>query len=295
MTLRLIAGLDQVENAVLHFDGHDLSTRPAELRGVGYVPQNYGLFPHLTVARQIVFSPDADPKLAAHWMARLGLTGLEARHPNELSLGQQQRVALARALARRADLLLLDEPFSALDAPLRARLRREFASLQQEFEATTILVTHDPTEAIALADEFLVLNAGRVLQTGPLEEVFMRPANEVVARMLGAENVGFGRAVASDLIEVGDGIRLTVAGPALQHPNRIGWSVRADRIRFADDGRHKVSILHVSDIRGGRRIVTIRLGNAQFDVPVDPSLEPTHMAARVDIDPKALQIWTLGS
>jgi ABC-type sulfate/molybdate transport systems ATPase subunit len=117
----------------------------------------------LTVARQVIFSADADPKLATHWIGRLGLTGLEARHPNELSLGQQQRVAFARALARRADLLLLDEPFSALDAPLRARLRREFASLQQEFEATTILVTHDPTEAIALADEFLLLDAGRVL------------------------------------------------------------------------------------------------------------------------------------
>jgi len=93
-----------------------------------------------------------------------------------------------------------------------------------EFEATTILVTHDPAEAIALADEFLLIEAGRVLQTGSVEEVFLRPANEVVARLLGAANVGSGRAVASDLIEVGDGIQLTVAGPALPYPNRIGWS-----------------------------------------------------------------------
>jgi molybdate transport system permease protein len=143
MTLRLIAGLDKSETAVLHLNGQDVSKQPAALRGIAYVPQNYGLFPHLTTGRQIIFTPDADPKLAAHWIARLGLTGLESRRPSELSLGQQQRVALARALSRRANLLLLDEPFSALDAPLRARLRHEFANLkssrQPQSSSPTIL------------------------------------------------------------------------------------------------------------------------------------------------------------
>jgi molybdate transport system permease protein len=294
MTLRLIAGLDQSETAVLHLNGQDVSKQPAALRGIAYVPQNYGLFPHLTAGRQIVFSPDADPKLAAHWIARLGLTGLESRRPNELSLGQQQRVALARALSRRANLLLLDEPFSALDAPLRTRLRHEFANLQQEFEATTILVTHDPVEAIALADELLLLEAGRVLQTGPVEEVFLRPANEPVARLLGATNIGYGHAVAPSLIDVGDRIRVVVSGPALSCPKRIGWSVRPDRIRFAKDAPYPVRILHVGKVRGGKRNVTIQLGDTQLEVPAAPGFEPLlGNAGRIHIDPQAVQIWTV--
>jgi ABC-type Fe3+/spermidine/putrescine transport system ATPase subunit/ABC-type sulfate transport system permease component len=293
MTLRLIAGLDRSETAVLHLHGRDVSKHPPELRGIAYVPQTYGLFPHLSASRQIMFSIDADPKLAGHWMARLGLAGLESRYPCELSLGQQQRVALARALSRRADLLLLDEPFSALDAPLRARLRQEFAKLQQEFEATTILVTHDSAEAMVLADELLILEAGRVLQTGPVEEVFRRPANETVARLLGAANAGSGHAIAPNFIDIGGGIRLAVAGPALASPKRIGWSVRPERVRFAEAGDYPVQILDVGEICGGQRDITIQLGDARFDVSADPGFAPLRGAGRVDIDPGALQVWAV--
>ena len=120
-TLRLIAGLDRADSGSLRLNGADLSALPPEQRNVAYVPQNYGLLPHLPVDQQIRFGVGSDPARALHWTQRLGLSGLEHRYPAELSLGQQQRVALARALSRSARLLLLDEPLSALDAPLRAR------------------------------------------------------------------------------------------------------------------------------------------------------------------------------
>ena len=165
-------------------NGRDLLQLPPELRGIAYVPQNYGLFPHLIIAEHLRFPIGAVPDLAQHWLERLGLSDLKDRLPAALSLGQQQRVALARALVRPAGLILLDEPLSALDAPLRARVRRELRDLQREIAATTIIVTHDPEEAAILADELLVLEDGRVLQAGPVQAVFSRPASEVVARLL---------------------------------------------------------------------------------------------------------------
>jgi ABC-type sulfate/molybdate transport systems ATPase subunit/ABC-type sulfate transport system permease component len=264
MTLRLIAGLELSE-----------------------VP-----FPHLPVGRQILFSVSGDAVSARRWTARLGLTGLEHRYPRELSLGQQQRVALARALSHPASLLLLDEPFSALDAPLRSRLRQEFLELQQELDATTILVTHDPAEAVLLADDLLLLDAGRVLQSGPVSSVFLRPANETVARLLGAEIIGYGRSVGPDRIDVGDDVQLAVGGPPLEPHKHVGWSVRPERIRFAHDAPYPARLLRVGEVRDGQRSLTIQLGAAVFRVMADPGAA-TQGPCRVGIDPQALQIWTI--
>ncbi len=168
---RALAGLDHHPGDRLWLGGRDLSVLRPEQRGIAYVPQSYGLFPHLTTARQLSFAADADADAgrARYWLNRMGLDGLEQRLPEALSLGQQQRVAIARAFSRpAASLLLLDEPFSALDAPLRAQLRQELRQLQEEVAVTTILVTHDPEEAFFLADTLIVLQAGRVLQSGPV-------------------------------------------------------------------------------------------------------------------------------
>jgi molybdate transport system permease protein len=214
LTLRAIAGLDRAAGDRLRLDGRDLSAVPPEGRGIAYVPQSYGLFPHLSAERQLRFAVDHDPARAAFWFRRLGLTGLESRMPGELSLGQQQRVAIARAFSRPAGLLLLDEPFAALDTPLRAQLRQALRSLQDDIEATTILVTHDPEEAFLLADELILLQAGSVLQVGPVNAVFARPATATVARLLGAGTIASGIAVAEDAIEIPGGLRLAVSGPA---------------------------------------------------------------------------------
>ncbi|CAM2151563.1 molybdate transport system permease protein [Pararobbsia alpina] len=170
-------------------DGHSLDALLPEARQIGYVPQNYALFPHLRVAEQLLFAPDASPERAAFWARRFELMPLLDRLPSQLSLGQQQRVALARALSRTSHLLLLDEPFAALDTPLRTRLRRALRALQHDFDGTTLIVTHDPQDAAELSDEIVVMAAGRVLQHGPASALFRQPGSLEVAKLLGVDNV----------------------------------------------------------------------------------------------------------
>jgi ABC-type Fe3+/spermidine/putrescine transport system ATPase subunit/ABC-type sulfate transport system permease component len=290
LTLRLLAGLDRGDTCLLRLGERDLSSLPAEARGVAYVPQNYALFPHMTVARQVLFPAGAEVLVARHWLDRLGLSSLEKRLPAALSLGQQQRVALARALVRPATLVLLDEPFSALDAPLRRRLRGELRQLQREIAATMVIVTHDPDEAASLGDEILVLDQGRVLQTGATEAVFRRPASETVARLLGAENVAFGIAVDEDQIEIGNGVRLAVAGEPMVHGERVGWSVRPEDIRLGDDGCYEATIQDVASF-GAMLQLSVRLGGTSLSVLTHRSLDPITGPCRVNIDPRSIQVW----
>ena len=290
LTLRLIAGLDRAETCVLRLGENDLSSRPAEARGVAYVPQNYALFPHMTVARQLLFPAGAEMLVARHWLDRLGLSSLEERLPAALSLGQQQRVALARALVRPASLVLLDEPFSAVDAPLRRRLRGELRQLQREIESTMVIVTHDPDEAALLGDEILVLDQGRVLQTGTTEAVFKRPANETVARLLGAENVAFGTAIGADKIEIGNGVKLAVSGPPMVHGERVGWSVRPEDIRLRDDGRYEATIQDVASV-GAMLQLSVRLGDNPLYVLAHRNSDPIIGPCRLSIDPRSIQVW----
>jgi molybdate transport system permease protein len=295
-TLRLIAGLDPADDADIAVNGCDLAALPPHQRAIAYVPQSYALLPHLSVAQQIRFGVGCDPARAQHWMERLGLAGLEHRRPDALSLGQQQRVALARALCRDSQLILLDEPFSALDAPLRRRLRHEMLALQAEIAATTILVTHDPGEAMLLADELLLLADGHVLQYGPVEAVFQRPANEVAARLLGAENIAAGRAVAGDRIEVG-GVCLEVSGPPLTL-GPVGWSIRPTSVRLGSmrlggETSYPSEILHVSAISAGQRHLIVRIGDARLHITTNPNDAQSAGRCHVSIDPAALQVWPI--
>ncbi len=292
LTLKLIAGIERCDRGTIMVDGRDISALDPALRGIAYVPQNYGLFPHLTVIEQLHFPVDADPHAVRHWIDRLGLHGLEQRRPDALSLGQQQRVALARALVRPARLLLLDEPFSALDAPLRSRLRQEMRALQDELNAATIIVTHDPAEAALLADQLLLLDAGQVLQSGPTDQVFRRPANETAARLLGAESVATGVAAGTDSIAVGAGVLLRIAGPALESGARVGWTVPAARIRLSDAGPYQGSVESIIDV-GTDRQITIRFGNAAINALVGAGELSCGSVCRFDIDPDAVRIWPL--
>jgi molybdate transport system permease protein len=273
------------------FANRDLGRMAPQARGVAYVPQSYGLMPHLTVAAQIGFAVDADPARARQWTYRLALDGLQARKPHELSLGQQQRVALARALARPSTrLLLLDEPFAALDTPLRARLRHDLLALQGEMNLTTILVTHDPAEALLLADEILLLYAGRVLQSGPVSAVFARPVNEAAARLLGADLIGRGRVMADGRIDIGGGVSLRADGPTLPPGAEVGWAVRPHQLRWRDDGDYPALILHRTPTVAGQCRATVRLGELELDLPADPSCPPQG-PCRLAIDPATLQVW----
>jgi ABC-type sulfate/molybdate transport systems ATPase subunit/ABC-type sulfate transport system permease component len=295
MTLRAIAGLDGDVAGSLMLGAKDLSETPTEQRRIAFVPQNYGLFPHLTVARQITFAVGADRDLTAHWLKRLGLSGLEQRLPDALSLGQQQRVAVARAFSRPAGLLLLDEPFSALDTPLRAQLRRELLGLQAEIDATTILVTHDPDEAFLLADELLILDAGRVLQVGTVNEVFARPASEVVARLLGAENIAFGHAVGANCIDVGERIQIEVAGPPLQTGARIGWSVRPESVAITAAGDYPGLVVDVAAPIAGRCDIGVRIGDALLRANQEIGASVGLGPCRLGLRPEAVQVWVISA
>jgi molybdate transport system ATP-binding protein len=171
-------------------------------RRVGLVFQNYALFPHLSAIKNIAVSANNTPASVVNDLfERLGLSGLENRLPSELSGGQQQRVALARALARNPAVLLLDEPFSAVDAPSRARLYRELANLRSNISTPMVLVTHDLHEARRLADRVVILDAGDTLQSGTPEQVFSRPRNARVAELVGIQNHFEGRFFKSTLAD----------------------------------------------------------------------------------------------
>lgn len=193
--LRCLAGLDVPRAGRISFGDNVWYDGPAKIferpqqRGIGYLFQEYALFPHMTVFENIAFGlsrleREAARRRIAGLVLALQLAGLEGRYPHELSGGQQQRVALARTVAPRPRLLLLDEPLSALDATTRSELRHELRRLLAEWNIPTIIVTHDPTEVVALADEVIVLLEGRVRQHGAVDDVFAHPADADVARIV---------------------------------------------------------------------------------------------------------------
>jgi sulfate transport system ATP-binding protein len=195
-TLRIIAGLDHPDSGSVAFDGHQVAGDHARKRRVGFVFQHYALFRHMTVAGNIGFGLEVQklPKEEREKRVRelldlTGLAGYERQMPSELSGGQRQRVALARALAPRPKLLLLDEPFAAVDAKVRQELRQWVRRLHDETGVTSIFVTHDQEEAFALADRVLVINHGRVEQEGTPLDVLDHPATEFVAKFVGDVNV----------------------------------------------------------------------------------------------------------
>jgi len=225
-TLRLIAGFIAPDAGDIRLDGRSIVSLPPHRRDMGIVFQSYALFPHLSVARNIAFGLEMRRTGAAATRARvaemLRLVRLEAfatRLPRHLSGGQQQRVALARALAIHPRLLLLDEPLSNLDASLRQDMAREIRLLQQGRGITTIMVTHDQTEAMALADRLVVMHDGKVQQIGPPEALHLRPANPFVARFIGGSNVIQGRIDGGTRLVLADGtaIMLAAAYPGTGH------------------------------------------------------------------------------
>ncbi len=194
--LRAIAGLTGVDHGRISLHGRDVTHVGARERGVGLVFQNYALFRHMTVADNIEFGLRVRRVKAAERRKRrqemlklVALEGMDERLPNQLSGGQQQRVAVARALAHKPEVLLLDEPFGALDAKIREELRRTIRQVQRELGITTVLVTHDQEEAFALADRIGVMNLGRLLEIGRPDELYARPATRFVATFLGAANL----------------------------------------------------------------------------------------------------------
>ena len=282
-TLRVIAGFERPDAGEIRFDGRVVNDVPPRKRGVGIVFQSYALFPTMTVAENIAFGlrvarwPAARTyERVAEMVALTRLGGLEGRYANELSGGQQQRVALARALARRPEILLLDEPLSALDAKIRLRLRGEIRKIQQDLGITTVYVTHDQEEALSIADRIAVMRNGRIEQVGRPVEVYARPRTDFVADFIGISNL-LSCSIVSARAGVVDweGERLRIALDGGADGDRVVLSLRPEKLgvvaeRAPDDGRNRLhGVLEVATFLGPfvRLEVTVHGRPLWVDVP----------------------------
>ena len=278
LTLQCLAGLIRpdagriVVGGRVFFDaaaGVDLAPQQ---RRIGYVFQGYALFPHLSVVKNIAFGLHGRPRddrarRTSEVIERLGLRGLEQHYPRELSGGQRQRVALGRALAIDPALLLLDEPLSALDAPLRRALRDELREILSGWGTAAVVVTHDFTEAYRLADRIVVYKDGRVIQSAPRSELLWQPASESVARIMGLSNVLHGTVVKA----MPDRIQIAWRGQALEAVNSptrsylpppespIAFFVRPEYVRLIRNDRGAPDAAHHMNLMRGRIV-----GEADF-------------------------------
>lgn len=294
LTLRLLAGLTQPGGgARVALGPRALDPLPAERRELGYVPQHPALMPRRSVWRQVTFGVASDPAVAAWWIERLGLSGLEDRLPGELSGGQQRRVALARALATQPRLLLLDEPFAGLDAPVRDRLRRELRALQRETGLSTVLVTHDPEEAGLLAEEVVVLDEGRVLQAGTRAEVFAAPRSPQVAALLGIANAHRGVVLDAERIE-SHGVELLLPAHGHAPGTEVSWAIRPEHVELREDGRYAARLLDDADL-GAVRELQIELGGALSLTVRSLGPAPLGEALCAELAPERISVWALGA
>ena len=281
LTLQCLAGLVRpdrgrvVVDAVTLFDSARGIDVPTRQRRLGYVFQGYALFPHLSVADNVGFGLRDRPRAerrrrSAEVLERLGLADLAGRRPRELSGGQQQRVALGRALAVDPELLLLDEPLSALDAPLRRQVRADLIETVREWGKATVLVTHDLAEAFQLADRIVIYDAGRVAQAGPKSDLLSRPASAEVARLLGMRNILRGTVVKA----TPEVIELTWQGRVLEAINsparrylpaagtEVAFFVRPEHVRLIRKDRPEPDPGHHGNRLEGRVVGEVSLGTS---------------------------------
>lgn len=259
--LRVLAGLESTDAGSITIDGIDVSALSTSKRDMGMVFQSYSLFPHLSAGENVEFGlrmrKIKPPERRSRASAALALVGLEHhfdRFAHQLSGGQQQRVALARALVTEPRVLLLDEPLSALDAKVRVQLRDEIRRIQTELGITTLFVTHDQDEALAIADRVAVMRSGNIEQVGTPEELYSRPATPFIADFVGLSNgiVGIVRDAHAEVY----GTRLPLIDPAVaEGPVRV--SVRPEDIEFALEGL--AAIVVASSFLGSLRRTTVRL------------------------------------
>ncbi len=251
--LRILSGLEDADSGRVLVGGRDITHVPTNKRDMGMVFQAYSLFPHLTAVENVEFGLRLRGKSAAERRTRaqdmLDLVGIGAqaqKFPQQMSGGQQQRVALARALAIEPQVLLLDEPLSALDAKVRVQLRDEIRRIQVEVGTTTLFVTHDQEEALAVADRVGVMRGGRLEQLGPPEEIYRRPATAFVADFVGVSNRLPGR-VTGDRVEV-LGVSLPLVDPS-QVPagaSSVTALVRPEAVEVAADAAGSARVLAAS-------------------------------------------------
>jgi len=244
--LKVVAGFEVPDEGTVQLAGRDVTLAPPARRDIGMVFQNYALFPHMTVAENIAFPlrmrriGSADIKRKVEEVLRLvELAGYGDRLPRQLSGGQQQRVALARAIVFGPRLLLLDEPFGALDRKLREQMQLEVKRLQRRLGLTALFVTHDQEEALILSDRIAVMNKGNIVQIGTPQEIYTRPVDRFVGDFIGESNLFQARVKQQGVAVIGDRVAIRIPESAALTPNaEIGLLVRPERPRpVPADGR----------------------------------------------------------
>jgi iron(III) transport system ATP-binding protein len=294
--LRTIAGFERPDAGYVVVGGEVVAGPgrfvPPEKRRIGMVFQEYALFPHLSVAGNVGFGLAARPRAereALTWRT-LELVGLQhkaERHPHELSGGERQRVALARALAPEPALVLLDEPFSNLDATLRAGLRREVELILRDAEATALLVTHDQEEALSLADRLAVMREGRIVQVGAPEDVYGRPASRWAAQFVGEVNVLSG-------VAHGSGVETELGVFDLRVPasGSVHVAVRPEQLEVRGDHDGNAEVVD-REFRGHDVLYRLRHEGGRVVLVQLPSLELHEVGARVFVRPAPSAVTTL--
>ena len=290
--LRLVAGFDKADTGTIEIDGSDVTQVPAYRRPVNTVFQSYALFPHLSVEQNVAFALEEKGLERARIRQRVGealemvrMSAFASRRPAELSGGQQQRVALARALAPRPQVLLLDEPLSALDLKLRKEMQIELKQLQHEAGICFLFVTHDQEEALALSDRVAVMQEGRILQIGAPRVIYEAPTHRFVADFIGDINLLDGTVLA------GGGVRLD-AGPVLPvetaHRGHVSLAIRPERVTLVAPGsgqfdatvRHSAymgtAVLHKLELADGSGLL-VRQSETSVSAPETGSLVGIHL------------------
>ena len=298
--LRLIAGLESPTSGAIYFGDEDASHKSVQERNVGFVFQSYALFRNMTILENISFGLKVRPRAirppaaeirrrALELLDLVQLTGLEKRFPNQLSGGQRQRVALARALAIEPRVLLLDEPFGALDAQVRRELRKWLREIHDKTGHTTVFVTHDQEEALELADRLVVMSQGRIEQVGNPDDVYDRPANPFVFGFIGESS--------TLPVEVSNG-ELWIGGRAIGIPARGADSspaqlyFRPHDVELVEDGAALAGVVAASRRVGGTRRVELEIGGQKDRVEIDlPFDHPAGMKTRIAFRPKRWRVF----
>ena len=258
-TLRAIAGLTPVTGKItcnneVWLDSERNVCLKAHQRKVGFLFQQYALFPHLSVLENVMLPLRAqklgDDAMAVHWLEQLGVASLANRYPSEISGGQQQRVALARALIRQPDVLLLDEPFSAVDAPTRQKLYESISELRQMISLPILLVTHDLNEAVRLADQITVIDAGLSLQTAAPQHLLDKPRNARIAELVGSPNLFHGEFDRGRLCWANSAIELiTTDKGKIKNKTAVAWTIPSHSIEIVEPSQADTYANNLIDCR----------------------------------------------
>ena len=277
--LRMVSGLETPTEGDILIAGRRINDVPIHKRNLGLVFQNYALFPHRTIGENIAFGlkyrnvPKAEvARKVTQALEIVRLPGVEDRYPSQLSGGQQQRIALARAIVIEPDVLLLDEPLSALDANLREEMRVELKAIQDRIGVTSIFVTHDQSEALAMSDKIIVMSAGKIEQIGTPEEVYNTPASEFVADFLGAANLLVARVVGRDATHVVlETAEFGTTPVPLSHAATLGdgpdakLMIRAEKLTLGPKGGEGAeAVVETVDYQGQLARYFVRVGDTQL-------------------------------